>query len=113
MMVEVLERAAQSTPLCAMQFESDKVRLLISLCRELQRGAGDQPFFLGCRSAAELLGESPRQAAKWLRMLTESDVLELVSQGGPISKRASEYRYVGDGGEAERARAGELTEIGR
>jgi len=34
------------------------VRLLVSLCRELQEMAGDQPFMLHQRSVAKLFGRS-------------------------------------------------------
>ena len=41
-------------------------QLLVGICRELQRRAGDAPFFLGCRTAAELLGVEHNTAARWL-----------------------------------------------
>ena len=35
-------------PIEAQQYEQASLRLLVKLCRELQRAAGDGPFFLSC-----------------------------------------------------------------
>ena len=40
------EAVKAPTPKCAERYEHPKIRLLVALCRELQRAAGDAPFFL-------------------------------------------------------------------
>jgi hypothetical protein len=39
-----------------------------------------------------------QRAARWLRKLTHDGVLVRLTKGNSISKRASEYRYLGEGG---------------
>ena len=52
----IFEKAkGRPLPQAARQYESPGVRLLVALCQELQRAAGDEPFFLGCRTAGRLL----------------------------------------------------------
>jgi hypothetical protein len=52
----ILERAQKAPlPRAAAKYEGASLRLLVCLCRELQRESGEQPFFLSCRTAAELL----------------------------------------------------------
>ena len=69
-MGEILNRAVGAEPpTVAMQYEQEQLRLLVSLCRELQREAGKRPFFLSIRTAAEQVGVSPSHAATWLNGL--------------------------------------------
>ena len=82
----------QDPPRCSLRYEQEALRRLVSLCRELQAEAGDKPFFLAGRTAAELIGVEHRTAARWLQMLRQDGVLELVCAGS--RHKASEYRYV-------------------
>ena len=75
------EVAAATPPTIAMRYEDDKIRRLITLCRELQRKAGEQRFFLAGRTAAEAIGIPPRTAATWLSGLAIEGVLRLVKKG--------------------------------
>lgn len=68
---------------------------LAALCRQLQRRAGDAPFFLSVRKAAGLLDVSPMHASRWLRQLVGDGFLKLVSKGARHTRRASEFRYIG------------------
>jgi hypothetical protein len=83
-------------PDTAERYHLDGVRTLVALCAELQRLAGDRPFYLGCRDAGRLLGVPFQRAAKWLRRLVHDGVLVKVSTGTKVSGKSSEYRYVGD-----------------
>lgn len=71
---------------------------MIALCRELQRMAGDHPFFLGCRDAARLVGfgNDHMTASRRLAMLCDDEVLELKEKGwqSPQGGRSSRYRYL-------------------
>jgi len=100
-MTEIIERArAIDPPPVAEQYDSAEVRLLITVCLEMQREAGEQPFFLSSRSVASFCEITSRQASRWLRGLVRDGVLELVTKGDAKSRKASEYRYLG-GGESE------------
>lgn len=81
----------------AKQFDQQKLRNLVALCRELQNSVGDAPFFLSCRTAGELVGVSHTQANRWLCHLYHpaQRLLELVEKGSQKSGRASRYRYLG------------------
>ena len=95
-MGDIFRRAvAADPPAAAMQYEQEQLRLLVSLCRELQREAGKRPFYLSVRTAAEQVGVSPRHAARWLKGLVIDNILKLVRKGDRRKRQASEYRYVG------------------
>jgi hypothetical protein len=80
-------------PAASNAYHLDGLRLLVALCRELQRLAGDNPFFLGCRDAGRLLGVSFQRAAKWIRRLSRDGIIIRVSKGTQASGKASEYRF--------------------
>ena len=82
-------------PAVALQFESREVRLLVSLCRELQVICGDKPFFLASRTVQRLFEqESHATAARWLRGLCRTGILKVVAQGGPDTNKATRFRYL-------------------
>jgi hypothetical protein len=89
---------AMPVPDCAMRFRKPARRLLVALCRELQRERGDQPFFLSCRDAAGALGLSGREphvtAWRWLKELCQADILKHIQSGTLKRRKASEYRYL-------------------
>ncbi|GAF82856.1 unnamed protein product, partial [marine sediment metagenome] len=99
-MVEVLERAKAAPDAAAIEeYESEKMGVLVALCRELQRDAGDQPFFLSSPLAGRLLEMKPMRAWRWLRLLCVDGphgkpVLRLVKRGN--QKDANEYQYLGE-----------------
>ena len=65
-----------------------------SLCRQLQREAGEKPFFLACRSAANRVDVSHTQAARWLFLLVADVLLIEVEKGSKATHLASSYRYI-------------------
>ena len=73
-----------------------QVQLLASLCRELQRIAGDKEFFLDCRTAGELLKVVHTRAWKWLGMLTADKILAAGEKGSKATHKASAFRYLAD-----------------
>lgn len=94
-LAQLLTRAARSTPpAVALRYPDPRVRQLIGLCRELQRLAGTNAFFLDCRTCGRLLGVEYTTAWRWLRLLCVEGVLELVSQGSQRAMKANEYRYL-------------------
>jgi hypothetical protein len=91
----IYERAmSRKPPKCAAMYQQAPLKGLVALCRELQRTAGDEPFFLAGRVAAEQIGVDHKTAARWLKMLGMDRVLELAKRG--TRHQASEYRYRGD-----------------
>ena len=81
-------------PECSIQFEQPKLRLLVSLCRELQRAVGDGPFYLSCRTAGRLVGVGHLTAWRWLSLLESEQILRVVEKGNATTKRASRFRYL-------------------
>lgn len=89
---QAFERARRATPpRAAMDYEQPAVRLLVCLCRELQRAAGARPFFLSCRTAGKLLAVPHMKAWRWLTLL-EDDGWIVVSVPGTKTK-AARYLY--------------------
>lgn len=87
--------AAADPPEAARQFERPEIRLLVALCRELQRAAGDAPFFLDARTAGKLFQSDHTTAWRWLRGLCDCGILGLEAAGDFAAHRASRYRYLG------------------
>lgn len=82
-------------PKAAEQFEHPKIKLLVALCRELQRAAGLGAFFLASRTVARLFHhDTHTTAALWLRGLVHSKVISEVEKGGPTTNKASRYKYL-------------------
>lgn len=81
-------------PPVAMRYEQEQLRLLVALCRELQRAAGEGPFYLACRTAGRLLGVDHTTAWRWLFLLQEEGILKVMSKGSQATGKANRYRYV-------------------
>lgn len=96
-MMQIMERAkSQPLPEAANQFEQEPLRLLVAICRELQRTTGEGPFYLSSRTAGRLLGVDHTTAHRWLRGLTYYGILALVEAGSqnPKDRKASRFRYL-------------------
>lgn len=96
---QILEKAIQLDPpsIAVVKYPGNsKLTILTSLCRELQRAAGENPFFLSARTAGRLLNVSPMQASRWFFLLQSDGILKLVSKGGTAEsvRQASRYRYI-------------------
>lgn len=87
---------ASEVPECVKHYESEEMKSLASLCRELQRIAGSSPFYLGTNAIAEYFKVNRSTASRWLAVLTVDRVIELVAKGSLAKKRVSEFRYLGD-----------------
>jgi hypothetical protein len=85
-------------PLKAVElYAEEHVRLLVSLCRELQRFAGDTPFFLDCRTAGRLVGVPHASAWRLLTSVFVADGFLLRGEKGTkATGKANEYRYIAD-----------------
>jgi hypothetical protein len=92
---EIYERAAKSEPpreIVELYPGEEALWRLTSLCRELQREAGNADFRIDCRTAARLVGVKHDTAWRWLTCLTADRFIELREKGRP--GKASRYRYL-------------------
>jgi hypothetical protein len=88
------ERAkAKMPPEKVVVHPNKEVRLLASLCRELQEMAGNQPFMLCQMSVANLFGHSShRNVSNWIKAFKTLGVIKIAI---PCSlNRATRYWYV-------------------
>lgn len=83
---------AQAAPL--ENYDEARLNVLGALCRELQRAAGDSPFFLSCRSAAESLGVDHMRANRWMHLLVHDGHLAVAQSG--TWRRATRYFFTGN-----------------
>lgn len=93
-MTAIMERASKAIPAAADFYSTDALRLLVSLCRELQREAGDKPFPLSTRKVAELFGVDAMRASRWLRGIERDGFIKCEKIGTLSKRQASEWRYL-------------------
>lgn len=82
---------ASEPPPEASRYTDDRLRLLCGVCFQLQRLVGDQPFYLSCRCAGQVVGVSAPVAMRFLHLLVHDGVLRVVTPG--TMKRAARYHY--------------------
>lgn len=93
----IIDRArANPLPKAAALVEGDTAKMLVAICRELQRSAGPNPFFLACRTAGRILGVDHAKANRYLKLLEIERVLAIVERGQRGGGKATRYRYLGD-----------------
>ncbi len=88
---------SSSPPPEANRYESPKLKTLVHLCYELQRLAGDSPFFLSVRDAARAVGLSAKSVhvvSAFMHGLHRDGIIKPVEIGKPGVRRATRYRYV-------------------
>jgi len=90
----VAQAFSADVPEVATKYESEPVRRLVALCRELQRAAGDGPFYLSCHTAGRLLGSDHKSANRWLFLLADDGILQTVEKGSNRTQKATRYRYL-------------------
>lgn len=92
-MDEIIEAAKTAElPECAMQYDGDAIRLLVKLCRELQKREGAKPFYLSARTAASAINTRRMTAYRYLAALVADGVLAMVEPG--TKTRATRYRFL-------------------
>jgi hypothetical protein len=94
-MNEIYAKAKNSKfPEVAGNYDQHQMRVLVALCRELQRAAGPDPFYLSARTAGTLLEVDHTTAWRWLSVLQINKVIEEVEKGSQKTGKASRYRYL-------------------
>jgi hypothetical protein len=73
------------------QYESAEFRLLLRVCHVLMAEDGGDTFFIGCRKAGEVIGQSHESGNDALHLFVHDDVIEVVKKG--ISPNATVYRF--------------------
>lgn len=86
---------ALEPPEAVRHYESEPLKLLASLCRELQRATGDAPFFLSVRTVGKYFNVDPGTASRWLTLLRVDRVIHEVEKGTQKTGRASRFRFLG------------------
>ncbi|MBI3895103.1 MAG: bifunctional DNA primase/polymerase [Acidobacteria bacterium] len=81
------------------KLSDERLRLLASLCRELQRRRPGKPFWLSCRTVCELFGlASPQTANSWLHGLVRLGILQVAERGTTGQNgQATRFIYIGGG----------------
>ena len=93
----IRERAFKAQPLeLAQAWGLGGSGFLIQLCYELQKDAGDGPFFLSTRDAGRLMHIPHRTASRLLAALTHYSILEVVTKGAAGTRRATTFRFLGE-----------------
>ena len=90
-----IERAKNTPPPPeAARYENPKLKKLVHFCRELQRIMGDNPFFLGVRDAAKVMGNTSNEiASSLLHGLVRDGILKIIQKGTPGGRRATRFKY--------------------
>jgi hypothetical protein len=100
-MTELFQRAVENERpriAVATYSENERLQILVALCRELQRAAGTEPFYLSCRKAGDLFSVSHTEAGRWLFLLESDGILQVAAKGGTQEhpRDATRFRYMGD-----------------
>jgi hypothetical protein len=78
------------------ELKKPEQRLLVSLCREMQRNSGGEQFYLSVRIIKDLLGIPKSTASRWLIMFRTVGILELAKCHQYGTNLAYEFLYLGD-----------------
>jgi hypothetical protein len=87
-----LDRARADTPPEAEGYNNPRVKLLVSICYQLQLIQGNKPFWLSTYDAGRIVGRTQNWGSKMLSGLVRAGVLELIKQGK--GNQASRFRYI-------------------
>jgi len=74
-------------------WHDENYKMLASVCRELQRLRGAEPFFLSSYDAGKILGKSQPAAFKALKMFVAEGLLKVIKKGD--RNHANYYQYLG------------------
>jgi len=91
---EAVRRADTSPPPSqARRYASARIKRLVGVCFQLQKMAGQSPFFLSVRDAARLVGTTRlAEASALLAGLVRDGLLIEVVKGTPAGRKATRYR---------------------
>jgi hypothetical protein len=87
---------AEKAPLpeAAKQFSDPRIQILVGVCFQLQKLAGNSPFFLSVRGCAEIYGTKRLETASAiLNGFVSRDILHVAEKGLPGKGRATRFWY--------------------
>ena len=99
----IVQRAFTSEPptlVAELDYADDPVTVaLVCLFREMQRARGEEPFWISCEKAAQVISEKVARTnrmtiARRIKMLIADLVVDRVSVGRREDNKSSEYRYL-------------------
>jgi hypothetical protein len=106
-MTKIFERAKQSEPpnIAIEKYPNNpQLQLFTATCRELQAEAGEDSFYLYCKTGARYMEVSAMTISRWFRLLELDEIVVEVEKGGIFwtekegikkrTKKPSRYRYV-------------------
>ena len=98
-LMEDAMKTAKANPIPNLPYDSQYMRELAALCRELQKIVGDGPFFLSIRTAGRLLKVHHATAGRGLFLLEADGWIKTIEKGGTEKNpfRATRFRYTGKG----------------
>ena len=98
MMEDFLENAKKN-PVANLPYDTEGIRHLVALCRELQTLMGEDCFFIAVRTAGRLLGVDHTTASRWLLLLEADGWIKTIAKGGTKDNpyKATRFRYTGKG----------------
>jgi len=91
--IELAVSRAKAGPLPEVQgFTDERIRLVVAICRELQKITGANPFFLPTRKLGEILSVHWTRVGRWLRAIEALGIIRLADgevrqRGGSRSPR--------------------------
>ncbi len=94
--LETAIKRAEKAPLpaAAKQFTDPKMQMLVGVCFQLQKLAGDSPLFLSVRDCAKIYGtKSLGTASAILNGFLRRNILRLAKKGLPGGKLATRFWY--------------------
>ena len=92
----IRERAMKAQPLeLAQAWGLGGGGFLMQMCYELQLDAGDGPFFLSSRDAGRLMHIPDRTASRYLAVLAQNNILQVVEKGTAKTRQATTFRFLG------------------
>lgn len=106
-MTQIFERAKQSPPpkIAVEKYPNNpKLQLFTALCRELQKEAGNDSFYLYCKTGGKYLEVSAMSISRWFMLLGIDKIVQEIEKGGIFwkevdgkkkrIKKPSRYKYI-------------------
>jgi hypothetical protein len=106
-MTKIFERAKKSEPpkIAIEKYPNNpQLQLFTTICRELQAEAGEDSFYLYCKTGARYMNVSAMSISRWFRLLELDEIVTEVEKGGLFCiekdgskksvKKPSRYRYI-------------------
>ncbi len=100
-MSQIFEKASEVDPpdIAVKKYPNNfLLQQLVAWCRELQKTMNNRPFYLAARTAARYLEIDHMTANRYLFLLVNDGILDIVTKGRTAQnpRKATRYRYIAD-----------------